>query len=212
MIRGVERATVDVYEQRAREWRDKGRARFPERAQALAAAAAPDAIRIDVGCGAGLHLPMLGQPIVALDAAFAMLELAREAAPDAWVVQADVEALPIRRGALGAAWARATYLHIRRHRLPWALMQLHRALEVGAPVALTMAQGDVEGDVSGGDFEGRFFAQWRPGPLAEVLLGAGFDVTECAEPLRGRRRRGLRPARQPVLAGGARRGPRVTRP
>jgi TDG/mug DNA glycosylase family protein len=183
MIRRVERATVDVYEQRAREWRDKRPARFPERAEALAAAVGAGAIRADVGCGAGLHLPMLGRPVVALDAAFAMLELAREAAPDAWLVQADVEAMPFRNGALGAAWARATYLHLRRTRLPWALMQLHRALAVGARVALTMCQGDAEGELPDDDFAGRFFAEWRPEPLREVLGGAGFDVTACtAEP------------------------------
>ena len=39
------------------------------------------------------------RPVVALDAADAMLRLARDAAPDAWPVRADLEALPFRRGA-----------------------------------------------------------------------------------------------------------------
>lgn len=179
MIRAVERATVEVYEQRARQWRDTRPARFPERAEALVAGLTPGTVRIDVGCGAGLHLPMLGEPVIALDAAFAMLEVAREAAPDAWALQADVEALPFRAGTIGAAWARATYLHVRRVHLPSALMELHRSLEVDAPVALTMRQGDIEGDIPDEEFPGRFFAEWRSEPLREVLIGAGFDVREC---------------------------------
>src|SRR5207302_3559152 len=30
------------------------------------------------------------------------------------------------------------------------------------------------------DFSGRFFAHWRPAELTDVLVGAGFDVHECA--------------------------------
>lgn len=179
MIRAVERATVEVYEQRARQWRDTRPARFPERAKALVAGLVPSAIRIDIGCGAGLHLPMLGAPVIALDAAYAMLEVARETAPEAWPLQADVEALPFRVGTIAAAWARATYLHVRRARLPWALMELHRSLDIGAPVALTMRQGDIEGDIPDEEFPGRFFAEWRAQPLRDVLIGAGFDVQEC---------------------------------
>jgi double-stranded uracil-DNA glycosylase len=175
----MDRATIGVYELRAREWRDKRPARFVERAEALAAALGPDTVRLDAGCGAGLHLPALGRPVVALDAAFAMVELAREAVPDAWVVQADLEALPLRRGAVGASWARASYLHVRRERLPWALMQLHHALSVGAPAAFTFRLGDGEGELDGDDFPGRVFTDWKPEPLTDVLVGAGFDVAEC---------------------------------
>ncbi len=71
-----------------------------------------------------------------------MLELARETAPDAWPVQADLEALPFRRGALGAAWARASYLHLRPERLPLALADLHHALAVGAPAHLLLLAGE----------------------------------------------------------------------
>jgi double-stranded uracil-DNA glycosylase len=176
----MDRATVDVYEQRAEDWRDRRPARFLERASALVASLPPDAVRLDAGCGAGLHLAALGAPVVALDAAFAMLPLARDAAPDAWCVQADLEALPFRRGAIGASWARASYLHVERDRLPWALLQLHRALAVGAPSAFTFRYGDADGPLSDDEFPGRFFAHWHPDPLADVLVGAGFEVDKCA--------------------------------
>jgi double-stranded uracil-DNA glycosylase len=176
----MDRETVDVYEARATEWRDKRPVRFPELAKTLGSEVARGVVRVDVGCGSGGHLQHLGRPVVALDAAFAMVQLAREAAPDAWPVQADLESLPFRNGAIGGSWARASYLHVRQKRLPWALMQLHRSLRVGAPAAFTMAYGNHEGAIADDDFEGRFFAEWEPDPLGDVLVGAGFSVDELS--------------------------------
>lgn len=107
-----------------------------------------------------------------------MLELAREADPEALPVQADLEWMPFQDGALHGSWARASYLHVARGRLPWALLQLHRSLAVGAPAAFTFRHGDGDGAVAGDDFPGRRFVDWRPEPLRDVLVGAGFDVDE----------------------------------
>jgi TDG/mug DNA glycosylase family protein len=180
MIRPVERATVEVYEERAREWRDRRPARFVERARALARSVPRGTVRADLGCGAGLHLAELGRPALALDAAEAMLRLAKEAAPDAWCVRADLEHLPLRPGALDGAWARASYVHVPAVRLPHTLRELHTATRVGAPIAMLMIAGEGEGPMPDDDFPGRFFARWRPDPLGDVLVGAGFEVQECA--------------------------------
>jgi TDG/mug DNA glycosylase family protein len=180
MIRPVERATIAVYEERAADWRARRPPRFAERASALADAVEPRAVRADLGCGAGLHLALLGEPVVALDAAEAMLALAREADPGAWCVRADLEALPLRPAALAGAWARASYLHVPAVRLPAALRELHFALAVGAPLAMTMLEGEGEGPRADDDFPGRFFANWRADRLSDVLVGAGFDVADCA--------------------------------
>ena len=90
------------------------------------------------------------------------------------VVQADVAALPFRRGALGAAWANCCYQHLRSVDLPMALADLHRALDVGAPVAVTVHEGDGEGHRPGSAFPGRYFSQWSPERLTDLLVGAGF--------------------------------------
>jgi double-stranded uracil-DNA glycosylase len=174
----VDRATVAVYEDRAVEWRDRRPARFVERCEQLAADVSTGGVRADLGCGAGLHLPHLGRPVVALDAAFRMVELSRAAAPDAWCIQADLEALPFRRVALRGAWARASYLHIPKVWLPWAFAELHQALAVDAPAALTMRCGAGEGTLPDDDFAGRFFAEWQPEPLTDVVAGAGFALDE----------------------------------
>jgi TDG/mug DNA glycosylase family protein len=137
-------------------------------------------VRVDIGCGPGQYGPDLGSPLVQLDVAFAMLAIARDANPAAPCVQADLEALPFRPGALGGAWSRNSYVHIPRARLPIALTQLQRTLAPGAPLAMTMIAGDHEGGLAGDDFPGRFFALWDPDHLGQVVEGAGFTLDDCS--------------------------------
>ena len=134
--------------------------------------------------------------MVALDAAAAMVQLAREAAPDAWPVRADLEALPFRRGALGSGWARASYLHVATDRLPAALADLHHTLAVGSPVHLCCSRARPSGTLARRRLPGRWFSGWAADSLADVVVGAGFDRRR----VRGRRRRaGL--ARVPATRG-----------
>lgn len=72
------------------------------------------------------------------------------------------------------------YAHIARVWLPWALMELHERLRVGAPIAMTMRHGSSEGLLADDDFAGRIITEWDVGPLTDVLVGAGFSVEECA--------------------------------
>lgn len=167
-----------VYDEGAARWRAARRPRFLERATALGRAVPTGAVRIDVGCGPGRELGAVGAPVVALDAAAAMLDLARAECPAAWCVQADLEHLPIRAGSVRGAWARASYLHIPRARFPWALMELHQALAVGSPIALVLREGTEEGPLVDDDFPGRLFAEWDPTSLREVAVGAGFEVED----------------------------------
>jgi len=194
----VDRDTVDVYEQRADEWK-AGRSRSNiSDARRFASGVAPGSLRIDLGCGPGFHVPFLGRPLVAIDAARAMLDLTRAESPSTLLVQADLEALPFRDRSFGGAWARASYLHVPRTRLPLALARLHWSMRPGAPVVLFVRLGDDEGALGeDGDFPGRFFAEWRAPALEDVLVGAGFTVDGITEDrghkadfLVGRARRG----------------------
>lgn len=175
----MERPTVDVYERNAAEWRDRRPPRRVDAAREFAGRVAPGGVRLDAGSGPGSYTARLGAPAVAFDAAFAMVQLARDAAPAAWPVQGDLEMLPFRRGSVAGAWSRAAYLHVERGRLPLALAELHHAVGVGAPVELTMKRGDYEGsELPGDDFPGRFFACWQPADLADVVVGAGFVIDD----------------------------------
>jgi TDG/mug DNA glycosylase family protein len=193
---GVERGTVSIYEQHARDWQARRPPRRLDDAKRFRGAVSPGVIRADIGCGAGGHISELGVPVVALDAASSMLELVAEAAPGALRVQGDLEALPFRAGSLGGAWSRASYLHVPGVRLPMALAHLHWAMAVGGPVYLDVRRGDREGPRPGDDFPGRFFSEWQADRLCEVMVGAGFavddvDVEEQWVRVWGRRQRTL---------------------
>ena len=174
----MDRATVDVYQRRAGEWAEKRRPTHRDRAVRLARRCLRGLPVADLGCGPGLYLGDLAgagvRPVVALDAAPAMLALARS--HPAMLVQADIEALPLRNRSLGGAFASNSYLHVSRTQLPLALARLHWAMEVGAPLTISGIAGEGEGALASDDFPGRSFTLWRPDELADFLAGAGFDV------------------------------------
>jgi double-stranded uracil-DNA glycosylase len=173
----VERRTIEAYERGAKGYVQHRRAYAPDDAGGFAAEVPSGRLRVDVGAGPGHYTALLGEPVVALDAARAMLREVPDRAPAALRVQADVEALPFRPGALAGAWANKCYQHLEAEALPMALAELHRALEVGSPVALHVFAG--EGTRRTGDedeFPGRYFTLWDPDRLVDVVHGGGFTV------------------------------------
>jgi len=174
----MERATVAVYEDRGDKWAEGIRAEREESARSFGSLIPTGEPRIDVGCGAGRYTGMLGEPCIGLDAARSMLDMCRQAVPQALLVQADMELLPFGLRVLSGAWANMSYLHLPRSSLPSALAELHRALEVGAPVDIQVLHGDFEGTGLPDDrVGGRFFAAWQVPDLVHVAQGAGFTVT-----------------------------------
>jgi len=183
------RRTLEVYEERAGEWHGRRDARpGPARRFARWLADDPEAPRVrgpvvDLGCGPGWHLGALGGagvgPVLGLDGAAAMLRLARGQDPGTPLVQAELDALPFRRGSLGAVWASRSLVHLPRGDVPMALWDLHRCLAVGGVARLVLFGGDDElGELPGDDFPGRWFSRWTEELLADVVVGAGFAVEE----------------------------------
>src|SRR3954469_7319046 len=116
----MDRATVDVYERRAEEWEQTKTAGALDLAALFAGRVdgAGGGMRLDLACGPGWHSAHLGSPVVATDAAVAMLELVPSHAPDAYRVAHDLEALPFRRGAFGGVWAHKCLMHVAEARVP----------------------------------------------------------------------------------------------
>ena len=169
-----------VYEQRAAAW--KAQRRPVHLADAVAFARQVEMAGkgpvLDLGCGPGWYSSSLGDQVVALDAAGAMLDMVEAEAPTAWRVQADLAALPFGFGTIAGAWASRSYVHLARSALPMALADLQRASRVGSPVHLHVFGGDLEHDqLPGDDFAGRRFSAWTTQHLLDVIVGAGFDVT-----------------------------------
>ena len=161
-----------VYERRAGEWLERrnqagdglGR-RFRERV-----GTGPI---VDLGCGPGRYLSELGAPVVGLDATAAMLVLAR--ARDRPLLRADLEALPLADHSVAGLFARHSYLHVPKHRLPGALGEARRVLRPGGWLFATLIEGAYEGHrLVGDDFPGRFFALYDVDAVSSALTGAGF--------------------------------------
>ena len=173
----MDRRTVDIYQRSAVEYGERRRAYGAERAEAFAARLPARGVRLDLGAGPGHYLPHLGAPAIAADPAPAMVAEARRRHPGTPAVVCEAAALPLRHGALAGVWASKCLQHVPRGELPVAFTGLHRALGVGGILDVTVFQGDGEARSDGDDdFPGRHFTWWQPGPLADLLVGAGFTV------------------------------------
>jgi TDG/mug DNA glycosylase family protein len=173
----MDRQTVDIYEAQSELWESRRSPAWVDAAKAFSDRV-PAGPMADLGCGVGWYSAAMRDPVVSIDAARAMLVRTGELAPSALRVQGDLTALPLRESALAGAWARNSYVHVPRADVPRALGELHRALQVDAPVDLTFFGGDTEGrDVfADDDLPGRYFSTWQPDLLRDVVMAAGFDI------------------------------------
>jgi TDG/mug DNA glycosylase family protein len=171
-------ATTEIYERRAGDYARLRPPRHQSRAATLVARSLPGRLVLDAGCGPGSYAADLGPTAVGLDRSAAMLDLAR-AAGALRLVRADLAALPFRRRSLGGAWSRHSHLHLPKADLPLALARLQWAVEVDAPLTMSLWRGEGEGVVGpeeDEDLPGRFFSRWEPDEVAGVVVGAGFDL------------------------------------
>jgi TDG/mug DNA glycosylase family protein len=177
--------TLAVYEARAEDWTARRTAplgRAADFTRWIDREAPSSGVVADLGCGPGWHLPALPEHAVALDGAAALLAMVPEHAGTAPRVRADLRGLPFRRGALRAAWASRSYVHVARPDMPMALWDLHRALAPGGLAELVLFPGDAEHTAfDDDDLPGRSFSLWPEQLLRDVLEGAGFEVVTWEE-------------------------------
>ncbi len=177
-----------MYEQFASEYAAARPVHDATRPSAFAAAVPDGVLRLDLGCGPGHHLAYLGAPVVAADAAAAMLGQVGRVAPDALRVQCDLELLPFRRTVFAGVWASKAHQHISADRLPMALAELHDVMVVGGRLDLSVFEGTGT-MISDDDFPGRFFTWWQTDVVVDLLVGAGFHVDHITTPGDGAIRR-----------------------
>lgn len=178
----MDRPTVEIYEAESDRYERSLSARFVSEARAFGQRVDAGPVA-DLGCGPGFYTEAIGTTVVALDAAVAMLRRTAQVAPHALLVQGDLQALPFRRGSLGGAWARNTYVHLPATEVPLALADLHAVLRPEAPIELTFFGGEAEGRAvfPGDDFPGRWFSTWSTARLRDVVAGAGFALDRLDE-------------------------------
>jgi TDG/mug DNA glycosylase family protein len=175
----MDRETVDVYERRTDEWVESKQRPVPAELEPFVART-PPGVRADLGSGPGWYSGLLGEPVVALDAAFGMVQRVAEFAPHAWALQGDLEFLPFRRGALTGAWAHKSYMHIPATRIPMALAELHNAVALDGAVHFQVTCDQLP-PPDDDPFGGRLFAHFTTAEFRDLVERAGFDVIAASD-------------------------------
>ncbi len=163
------------YEQIAGDYQQRHMAfKSAEAHQRFTAALPPPARVLEIGCGPGRDATMLqagGYRVVALDPAWAMLELAQPSG--AACVQADGRAVPILAGSVDGVWASAALLHLPRLELAIALTEIRRVLRPDGVLYCSFKRG-----VGEAASDGRWLAYYQPDEIARMLRGADFALRD----------------------------------
>uniref|UniRef100_UPI00403FF141 class I SAM-dependent DNA methyltransferase n=1 Tax=Streptomyces sp. SCSIO 75703 TaxID=3112165 RepID=UPI00403FF141 len=135
----------------------------------------------DLGCGPGritAHLASLGLSVSGLDLSAAMLAVARRENPGLRFEQGSMLELDLPDAALDGVVSWYSSIHTPWERLPDLFGEFRRVLAPGGHLLLAFQSGDEPrrherpfGHPVTLDFERR-----RPGPMADLLAGAGFSV------------------------------------
>jgi SAM-dependent methyltransferase len=183
----VDRPTVMVYERNADEWARRRSTPADDLGARLRNLVGTGPV-LDAGCGSGRYFEQLGSPTVGLDAAAALVAIARRhlvQAPGARrapaLLQGDLERLPFATGTFGGVFARHSYVHLPPDRAPQAFAEAARVLVPGGTILVSMVAGTYAGRaLPGDDFPGRWFSLWSPDGLGGALRGAGFAGVDVA--------------------------------
>ncbi|NLD75301.1 MAG: methyltransferase domain-containing protein [Acidimicrobiales bacterium] len=185
-------STLEAYERIGGDYAVRRGVQDPDRAERLASEAAGILPRrvLDLGCGPGHYLRLLGPSPVGADAVRSMVEAARSANPTVPVVRCDLARLPFGRHTFSGVWASKAHQHLPGAHLPLALAEVHRVMSVGGRLELTVfthpsarsaphgVAEEVSTPDSGDDIPGRWFTWWDPDRLAAVVTDAAFAVED----------------------------------
>lgn len=131
---------------------------------------------LDLGSGAGrdsLAMARRGLQVVSLDRSRGMLREHQSRGGGA-LVQADLSWLPFRPQAFDGIWACASFLHVPKARLVFALTEAGRVLRPEGILFVSLKLGEGEST----DPEGRWWSFYQEDELVERLALAGFGLIE----------------------------------
>jgi SAM-dependent methyltransferase len=123
------------------------RALYTAFAELVGDRAAPDRPVADVGCGPGhvtAHLAGLGLPVLGIDAAPGMVELARNRYPHLPFQVGTFDALPVADGGWAGVVAAYSLIHLDRDGRRLAFAELHRAIPAGGWLLVAFHVSDAE--------------------------------------------------------------------
>lgn len=174
---------LDWYARRGARFSARHADQSPELAQVaarLSGRLAPGARILDLGCGAGRDMAAFeaaGFEVTGVDASEAMLSLARPRVRGPLEAM-DMRALRLPDAGWDGVWCMAALLHLRRSDAPAALAEMRRVLRPGGWASISVLEGRgerLEPDPEPG-VPGRFFTDYQPGELEDLLEDAGLIV------------------------------------
>ena len=140
----------------------------------------------DLGCGPGhvaRYLKDWGVEVCGVDLSAAMVQHASQRNPDIPFHKGDMRALDFPSAAFTGIVAFYSLIHLQRPEVPQALQELHRVLQVHAPLLLALHGG--KGEVHTENWFGQGVAIDATLFTAEEMTGylhqAGFQVAQAAE-------------------------------
>jgi SAM-dependent methyltransferase len=156
----------------------RGRAWLDRFAEAL-----PSGARVaDLGSGPGRDTAELlarGLRAFSLDRSIGMLRAGVAEFP-AVRVQADLLALPLGTASVAGAWANASLLHLAEAEAALALREIHRVLQPGGSLHVSLKRGSGARWESERYGEPRFFQFWSGADLDAALTAAEFEIRVSA--------------------------------
>jgi ubiquinone/menaquinone biosynthesis C-methylase UbiE len=171
--------TRQTYDQFPAEHADRfWKASIPSAWEKFSAMLPPQALVLDLGCGAGRDVYVLGEKgfgVTGADISLGLLQEAK-ARTNGNFLQADMHAVPFKDAHFDGVWMCASLLHIPRAQAPHVLGQVHRVMGWGSVLYIAVQKG--EGEAWKTTEGPRFFTYYQMDTLVHMVEDAGFRVKE----------------------------------
>jgi len=143
----------------------------------------PGARVLDLGCGTGERVTRhlcADYEVVGVDISPHSIEVARREVPDATFEVGDMASLAFEPASFAAVTAFFSLIHVPREEQGGVLASVHRWLEPGGHLIVTMGAADGEGT---GDFLGAemYWSSWSVEHNLALLRDVGFEVVSADE-------------------------------
>lgn len=139
----------------------------------------PPRLLVDLGCGPGRDVRAFAAilpRVIGLDLSEGLLGAARQLAPEAYFVRADLRNIPLRAGLADAVWSMASFVHLTEADVWLALRDIRRILRLHGCALISVPLGssaEWRDDKLGGR---RWFNYFDPHRFTSMVEQSGLDI------------------------------------
>lgn len=143
----------------------------------------PHGTILDIGCGSGRDAKIFseqGHQITGIDFSSEMIKIAKETAPKATFMEADIQEINFPPQSFNGIWANASLLHIPKDNLKSVLLKIHSLLKEDGIFYMSVKKGNHE--YFGHDQRytehrvHKFWSFYEPDEIMSILKESDFDV------------------------------------